>query len=265
MPELPDVHMLGRYVDSTVIGRTIRHVHVDHRDLVLDRLSPQALGASLAGKRMVGTARWGKHLFVALHPRPHLRMHFGMTGNLVAGKLTDDRLPEHARVVFELDDRWRLVYVSQRMIGEVGVVDDPETYVREQDLGPDALRVDVNTFVDLFKGRRGSIKTALMDQHVLAGLGNVYVDEVLYQMHWHPRTRQSQLGPGDLRRLHLRIRRVLNRAIDAGADPHNMPHTWLITHRRRGRPCPRCNDTIQRIEISGRGTYYCPTCQGEPS
>jgi formamidopyrimidine-DNA glycosylase len=131
------------------------------------------------------------------------------------------------------------------------------------DLGPDALRHgrSFEVFRDALAGRGGTIKAALMAQDTLAGIGNVYSDEILYQAYIHPKTPVAMLNARDFRKLHRCMIKVLETAIERKVDVGRMPRTWLLPHREDGRPCPRCGERLKTLIISGRTSYVCEGCQ----
>jgi len=167
------------------------------------------------------------------------------------------------RLALHFANGYRLAFVSQRRLGRVALADSPEAYARQAGLGPDALtEIDVPTFHRRFEGRRGSLKSALMNQRILAGVGNIYADEILFQAGLHPKTAVSDLAYHELARTCGALRRVLSAAIEARATPADMPRGFLLPRREQGAPCPRCGTPIERIRVSGRSTYLCPECQG---
>lgn len=215
----------------------------------------------LVGKAFEHTHRHGKHVFVSIEDDDRwLRLHFGMTGEPRAWKGEADPDPEHVRLRADFEDGWHLAYLCSRRFGQIGIVNDPEAFVQREDLGPDlrSLVDDRARFHDVFAERRGGVKSSLMNQHVAAGLGNIYADEVLFQARIHPETGAPAMGDGDWDEVRRSARHVVERAIEARADPDRMPRSWLIGHREEGATCPRCGATIQKLSVSGRPTYVCP-------
>lgn len=261
MPELPDVEIFRRYVDAHALFQPIEEVRVINRT-VLHRISPRRLMKTLKGSMIVGTHRHGKVLFARLEDHGgYLVLRFGMTGFVSYGKDGGD-LP-HVRVLLQFSHGAALAYHSQRMLGEVEVTETIDDYLEDRNLGPDAWRIGQQEFHTLLDGKRGAIKNALMDQRFLAGLGNVYCDEILFQARLHPRIRIEDLSRQAIDRLYRSVNRVLETAIRCQADPVRMPRTWLTPHRGRdGARCPRCRSRFQRLSICARTAYVCPTCQG---
>lgn len=259
MPELPDLVAMERYVKSTALHQRVLSVDVG-RTYVLHDLPPERLVRALKGHRFEGVRRHGKNLLVETDGGPWLRLHFGMTGNLSYFKHHDEK-PEHTRVLFSFETGYHLAYVCQRMLGRVSLEDGPDEFVRKEDLGPDALGVGWADFRDIMEGRRGMLKSTLMNQSIIAGLGNVYADETLFQAHLHPETTIDQLSPDRLEELYHAMRDVLNTAIQRGSDARELPETYLVHRRGEGAPCPRCSSSIARVKINQRSTYFCPRCQ----
>lgn len=264
MPELPDVEVYRRIAEDRALGRKIAKVSIGD-DRLLKDVSAGTLRQRLAGGRFIATDRRGKHLFLSLGDRGWLRMHFGMSGRLVVVS-EDEDLPDYAELTVRFDDGGALVYAAPRKIGAIGWVDDPSLFASEQGLGRDAFepRLTAEALGDLLSGRRGMIKSALTDQELLAGIGNVYADEALFQAQIHPRARADKLSPDQVAALADAIHHVCDLAIKHGADPSRMPDSWLLPRREAGAACPRCGGTLAETEVSSRTTVFCPSCQKAP-
>lgn len=261
MPELPDVELFRKYLESTSLRQRIDRVDA-FDDRILEDISPKALHDALVGHRFDSTMRHGKYLFTRHAEDRWLVLHFGMTGYLQYLDEEKD-LPSHTRVVFSFENGKSLAFVCQRMLGHVAVTEDPEEYVRARELGGDALEMSRAEFVAALGGRHGSIKSALTNQSIIAGLGNIYADEVLYQAKVRPDSRLRDLDEDDLAGIYDRMHEVVDRAVDSEVNVSRMPDTWLLPHRREGEPCPRCGAAIEVRKMSGRTAYFCPSCQPE--
>jgi formamidopyrimidine-DNA glycosylase len=265
MPELPDVELFKRYLDANALHRAIAEVTVlDTR--ILHAISAGDFHSTLTGACLVDTRRHGKHLLARLGDGEWLAFHFGMTGGLQCFDAAK-RAPRYSRVVFTFADGGRLAYTSMRMLGKVGVVEDADVFLIEEELGPDALDDALSPagFSErLGKGRRG-VKAALMDQTVIAGIGNVYSDEILFQARLHPSTPVSKLDDRARRALFDASRRVLETAIRLGAGSEQflerLLDDYLLPHRVKDGVCPRCGGAIHMLKASGRTAYFCPACQ----
>jgi formamidopyrimidine-DNA glycosylase len=268
MPELPDVELFKRHLDTTCLGRTVRQVTVSDAR-ILSGISPSEAGRRLCGVRLAESRRHGKYLLVGLDPPGCLTLHFGMNGSLkhFAEGESD---PPSDRLRFDFADGHHLAYVNPRLFGGVGLATDADGFIAEQGLGPDALdpRFDLAAFKRALTGRRRDVKSLLMDQAVVAGIGNIYSDEVLFQAGIHPRTRSDRLTDEAERRLFSCIKEVLQIAVAASAGAERLvdrlPETFLIRHREKGARCPRCGAEIAAVKFAGRTAYCCPRCQSEP-
>lgn len=263
MPELPDVEVFRRYLESTSMRQSIAHVHVEAPGL-LEETSAQGLGRALKGRRFVDTRRHGKYLFAGLDSGSWLLLHFGMTGYLDYARDSNEA-PEHTALRIDFVNGARLAYVSQRKLGRVRLIDDIRHYIEHQGLGPDVASLSEEHLRKLIRSHHGMIKPFLMNQETLAGLGNVYSDETLFHAGIHPKAKLDDMSDDQIGRLHRAIGRVVSRAIDAGVDVSRMPESWLLPNREEGRTCPRCGGTIRQIHAAGRTAYYCPGCQPQPN
>jgi formamidopyrimidine-DNA glycosylase len=259
VPELPDVEAFRRHLDREGLHRRIDRVHALDPRGVRD-VSRQRLSRSLVGEELTSTSRRGKHLFAATSGKDVLVLHFGMTGHLDFAEGDADP-PRHERFRLDLADGGRLSLVDQRRLGFVSLTSDVEAYCAANDLGPDALDLSPGDLKQRVGGGRGGIKSLLMDQRVLAGVGNIYSDEILFQARVDPRRPAATLDENEVRRLHRQLRRVLLTAADRDADPARFPRGWLLVHREDGTACPRCGAPIRKVRLVGRGAFFCPGCQ----
>jgi formamidopyrimidine-DNA glycosylase len=212
------------------------------------------------GKRFESTRRHGKHLFVGLDGAGWLTVHFGMTGSFVYFK-ENAQGPAHDRIVFELDNGYKLAYVNPRLFGRVGLTGNIEAFLRARELGPDACTIPVADFVQRVGSKRSAVKSALMDQSLIAGIGNIYSDEILFQAGIHPKRSTGDLSEREVREIHKALRKVLGKAIEKHADPRKLPRSYLLPHREEGARCPGCSGVVEKVKVSGRSGYCCPTCQ----
>ncbi|MEU6258768.1 DNA-formamidopyrimidine glycosylase family protein [Streptomyces sp. NPDC047043] len=260
MPELPDVEGFRRVLESCAKGRVVRRVEV--RDAgVLHGVSPRRLRDALEGRRFTEPERHGKWL-LAHTGGPTLLLHFGMTGLLLCAR-PEDAVEPHDRVLFTLGAGRQLRYRDQRKLRGLWLADDETDVARLlDDQGPDALAVDRAEFETALHARRGRVKTVLTDQSVLAGLGNLLADEILWRSGLDPSHRASDLTEAELSRLYTHMRRTLRSAVTAGRVPPR--NSWLTGHRDAPDPtCPRCGTHLRRSRMAGRGTVWCPRCQGD--
>jgi formamidopyrimidine-DNA glycosylase len=259
VPELPDVEVYRRRLENAGLRRRVERVRLPD-PTVLRGVSRNRLARALRGHELVDTARRGKHLFAPTSGSATLVMHFGMTGVLEVGDADPEPAP-HERVRLAFRDGGILRLVDPRKLGFVTVTDDVEAYCRRHGLGPDAMSLGVGDLRRMAREHRGGVKALLMDQSLVAGVGNIYSDEILFQARIDPRHRADELDDAEVRRLHRQMLRVLRLAADRGADPSRFPDGWLLRHRDDHAPCPRGNGEIRKIRLGGRGAYYCPACQ----
>jgi formamidopyrimidine-DNA glycosylase len=259
VPELPDVESFRRYLDRTSLRQEISRVRVLD-PACLKGVGRQRVARALKGNRLLRTRRHGKHLFAGVSGSGWLVMHFGMTGRLEYGDARDP-VPDHSRVAYEFANGCRLAFVDMRKLGFVTLTGDVDDYVGAQGLGPDALALGYADLRDLLRSSRGALKSTLMDQTVVAGIGNVYSDEILFQARLDPRQPAAGLDDAGYRRLHRQVGRVLRMAADRDADPGRLPPGWLLPNREDGVPCPRGRGEVRKLKLSGRGAFYCPACQ----
>ena len=265
MPELPDVELYKRYLDKHALRQTIQRVAVNDAR-ILGALSANTFAARLRRNRFEDSRRHGKHLLVRLSREGWLTLHFGMAGNLVYFRDEADDPPyDHVRFDFEGDRH--LAYVNRRMLGRVGLADDADRFIQAEGLGPDALdpAFDLEAFTRAIEGRRRDVKSVLMDQTLIAGIGNIYADEILFQARLHPRTAVASLSARQCAELFAQIKAVLAMAIECGAGAEQfldrLPDHYLLPHRDKGGKCPRCGAAIATLKAAGRTSYFCPRCQ----
>jgi formamidopyrimidine-DNA glycosylase len=268
MPELPDVELYKRYLDKNALRQTIERVMVNDARILGD-LPADAFVSRLTGNRFEESRRHGKHLLVRLKKDDWLTLHFGMTGNLVYFRDEADD-PPYDRVRFDFVGGRHLAYVNRRMLGRVGLADDADAFIEGEELGLDALdrAFDLDAFARAVEGRRRDVKSVLMDQTMIAGIGNIYADEILFQARLHPKTPVTSLDERQRAELFRQIKAVLQTAIECGAGAEEflerLPDHFLLPQRKQGGKCPRCGSPIATLKAAGRTSYYCPRCQPAP-
>ncbi|MEX0720276.1 MAG: DNA-formamidopyrimidine glycosylase family protein [Balneolaceae bacterium] len=262
MPELPDVEIFKKHIDSTSLHKRIADAEVSDSG-VLENISGKSLEKKLSGKVIQDSFRHGKYLFLKLSKGQELSMHFGMTG-FPEYLNKDDEKPKHVRLLLNFEDGGMLAYDSQRKLGKIGLFENHEEFVEVHEMGPDALDegLDFESFHNIFKENSGMIKPALMNQSKVAGIGNIYADEILFQARLHPKTKAGKLEKSDWEKIFKAMKNVLQTAIDCKVDKSRFPDHYILTNRTKGADCPKgCGDKIQTIKVSGRTSYYCPDCQ----
>jgi formamidopyrimidine-DNA glycosylase len=286
MPELPEVETIARGLDKRISGDFIESVWLGSKPEPL-KSKANEIAATLESKRIDDVRRVGKHIVFDLVPnsvpprgkrkytksnkRPESApesaqwiVHLGMTGQLlICGP--DQRIEKHTHAIVKLTSGRELRFVDPRRFGRLSVAHGFET------TGVEPLEIDPDKFADLFRRRKTPIKSALLNQRLLRGVGNIYADEALFRAGIRPRRRAASLSRTDLRRLHLAVQRVLREAIEVGGssisdyvDANGDEGFFQLQHRvygREGKPCLVCKTPIKRVVIAGRSSHYCPKCQ----
>ncbi|MBU0679129.1 MAG: bifunctional DNA-formamidopyrimidine glycosylase/DNA-(apurinic or apyrimidinic site) lyase [Verrucomicrobia bacterium] len=273
MPELPEVETIVQHLRTCgIIGKSIEKVSVLSADCIASG-SPTRFKKLAAGARIKHISRRGKWISLSLDAGTIL-VHLRMSGSLrVLGE--DEELDPYDRLVLELTGGKRLAFRDIRKFGRAYLVQDPEEVLGN--LGPEPMSGELTekSFHEMLTTRQRQLKPLLMDQTFLAGMGNIYTDEALWEARLHPARRSELISPTESRRLFLSIRKVLEAGIrnqgtslgdglanyiSAQGEPgRNQIH--LKAYGREGLPCPRCKTPIEKIVVNQRGTHFCPTCQ----
>lgn len=259
MPELPDVENFRRYMEQNALGQVVSKVTVSD-ERILEKVSTERLQNRVSGKEFVTTRRHGKYLLAGLKKDGWLVFHFGMTGFLIYGASAEE-YPRHTRAALKFENGRFLAFDCQRLLGRLAWAQSAENFIASRQLGADALELDFNGFKKSLAGARTMVKSALMNQERVAGIGNIYSDEILFQAGIHPRLQIDRMDAHHLHHLYHTMRTVLNTATDNGADPGKFPDNYLTPYRKEGASCPICSGRIQKIKISGRTAYMCERCQ----
>jgi len=287
MPELPEVETVARQLEPELEGHGIESLEV--LDPRWSRpVPPAALAREVDGSTIEALGRRGKYLLLALDGARTLVMHLRMTGNLVLveGEEVLDpsegrRLYEgersssarHLRARFVLDDGREVWFTDPRRFGEAFLIEDADLPARFAKLGVEPLSADFTpeALGEMAAGRTAPLKSFLLDQAGVAGVGNIYADEALYRARLHPLSPAGSMKPEHLEALRDAVVAALEAGIDAGGssiddyrdgrgERGTMQEKFLV-HTREGEPCLSCGGEIVRIVVSGRSTYFCPSCQ----
>jgi len=266
MPELPDVAGFKSYLDANALHQRIERTSVaDGR--ILEEVTGAKLARELKDASLEKTRRHGKFLFAAASSGTWLVLHFGMTGSLRCGRgrgaEADD---DHAVLVLHFRNDGRLIYRCRRLLGRVSLTTDVGRFIAAHGLGPDALDRELkpDRLAALLAGRRGALKSTLMNQSIVAGLGNVYTDELLFQCRLHPATHVDELDAEEIEHLCKVMKRMLRTAARHGGDLGELSRSWMLPRRDDQGDCPRCGSDLESLKISGRTAWYCPRCQRRP-
>jgi len=279
MPELPEVECVVRALAPLLVGRSIKSVRVLNRSTVSG--SPQQ-PTCLTDRRIEEVRRRGKYIYVALDEHMAMLVHLRMTGWLGVKSAVQfvGEQDKFVRVIFELDgpaphaqSNDLLVFRDIRKFGRVwcGWREELSALKSFNQLGPEPLDLSAAKLAARLRVRRGRLKSLLLDQKFLAGLGNIYVDEALFEAGLHPLTEARRVKTASAARLHTAIQMILQRSIKAGGSsigdylhPDGTPGWFqreLKAYGREGQPCLRCSGTIQRVVVGQRGTWFCGKCQ----
>jgi formamidopyrimidine-DNA glycosylase len=281
MPELPEVETIARGLDKRVAGDRIDSVWLGSKPEILKSPASEIV-RTLESKRIVGVRRVGKHIVFDLEDTvPPKRkkaagaspaspakaqwiVHLGMTGRVVVSEAGEEIL-KHTHAILQLASGRELRFVDPRRFGRLSVA---QAFAAP---GVEPLQVELERFVKLFKGRKTPIKSALLNQKLLSGVGNIYADESLFRAGIRPRRRAASLTHEELRRLYLAVQEVLKEAIALGGssisdyvDADGEEGFFQLQHRvygREGEPCLVCKTAVKRVVLGGRSSHYCPKCQ----
>jgi formamidopyrimidine-DNA glycosylase len=283
MPELPEVETIRRQLEPEVMGSRIESLEVlDPR--WTEPVPAAQVERTVSGRRVEAMRRRGKHLLMGLEGGLWLVMHLRMTGNLVLSdrehRLGKPRLYESPsdvrflRVVMRLDDGRELRFTDARRFGTGVVIADAalDDYLRDRaGIEPLSDELTAEAIGALAEGRRAPLKSFLMVQSGIAGIGNIYADEALHRARLHPLSPAGSMRPDHWEDLREGIVETLEAGLsnggasiddyrDARGGEGSMQDEFLV-HTREGEPCPRCGEAIRRIVVGGRSTYFCPGCQ----
>lgn len=290
MPELPEVEVTCRRIGPLLVGRRIHSVETT-ADSYFFLTPTKSLKNRLRGQQVVGLKRQGKYLVGQMEDGSRLLLHLGMTGQLFSSEASSVRLlsatarsslsPEeqvafrpdsHTHLWFQFDDHGPDVFFRDvRKFGKVRLLDEGKSDPRLDRLGPDALGVDGPLLFRASRGRKVSVKALLLDQSVLAGVGNIYADESLFRAGVRPGRGASRLTRRECEKIADALRQVLQRSIETGGSsisdyvsPDGRDGGYQderMVYARSGEDCLSCKTTIRRRVIAQRGTHYCPFCQ----
>jgi formamidopyrimidine-DNA glycosylase len=260
MPELPEVRAAAKLLEKAATGKTVAAVKTFHPSL-RRRLSPQRARAAV-GQRITSVERQGKHQLLHLQKGDTIVIHFRMNGDWEIGT-TKDPIHRHTRAAIELKDGTRISLVDRRALSSITIDREGESSLPKLGLDAASPKLSAAHLREVLAKRTIGIKPALMDQSILAGLGNIYAAEALWLAELSPKAKANKVTMAQLEQLVDAIKFVLNpksklatRYTDKGAAKHR-----LAVYDREGEVCRRCGKKIDRIVQAGRSTYYCPGCQ----
>jgi formamidopyrimidine-DNA glycosylase len=270
MPELPDIVVLARSMNEALCGRVIREVVVNQPKCL--NIAPDELGRRLAGRRFESFEQRGKWILARLDDGSTLAFNLGMGGEMVLHRSDEIPDPARERVVLRFADGEQL-WIHHWWFGHVHYIPPGEVEQHPQigRLGIEPLNDEftVERLANMLAGKRGRIKSYLLDQSFIAGIGNVYVQDTLWLARLHPERRANTLSDDEIAALHRAIRHVLRTGIEAGGGPgekdvYGQPgryDTRLQVGYRTGKPCPDCGTIIEELRVGQTTSYICPHCQ----
>ena len=271
MPELPEVETIRRQLEPEITGARIADVAVfDER--WTRPVPPREVEDLLRGRTIDAVERRGKYLLLRLEGGRTLAMHLRMTGNLLLVDETTD--PPYLRAQLQLEGGRRLLFTDARRFGHAVVLDDAELdeyFAARLGIEPLSDSLTAEELCRRAAGRRAPLKSFLLNQLGVAGIGNIYADEALHRAELHPLSPAGSMKPEDCERLRVGIVEALEAGLRSGGasiddyrdsrgEQGAMQDEFLV-HTREGKPCPRCGAEIRRIVVGGRSTYFCPSCQ----
>jgi formamidopyrimidine-DNA glycosylase len=277
MPELPEVETIRRELEREVVGKRIKTVEVTGARSVRRHASVDELPERLEGHKITGVERRGKYLLLRLDSGDLLVVHLGMSGQLLRANGREP-LPKHTHVVLTFTQSGQLRFCDPRTFGEIFVT-TPDELTQEApelaDLGPDPVETPISwtTFAERLLTRSTKLKPLLLDQRFLAGLGNIYTDEILWAAGLRWDRPANSLSSQEIRRLYRALVETLHDAVKHRGSTlpdqqyvglNGKPGGYQEYHKvynREGQPCRRCRHPIERAKVAGRSTFYCPACQ----
>ncbi len=290
MPELPEVETTVRDLKKKVLGRTFIDAWSDFPKIVKKPASFEQFKKEIKEKKIQDVWRRGKNIIFNLSKGYFLLIHQKLTGHLLYGKwekkekrwqaiisgpLTDDPMNRFLHLIFWLDNGYQLALSDLRKFAKVEFQkkEDLLNSKEFQELGPEPLEKDFTfeKFKQALRQAQGKIKQVLMDQNIIAGIGNIYSDEILFEAKIHPFKEVSKLKGGELKKIYQAIREILPKAIEVGGESisdfrrisgeRGGFDSLRMVYRREGERCRRCGTIIKRVKLGGRSAHFCPNCQ----
>lgn len=273
MPELPEVETVKNELSPHIVGRKITDVVLLWPGLVKEP-SAEEFRKRLTGQKITGISRRGKYMPVSLSSGESLIMHLKMTGSLLVQEASDEE-PRFARAILRLDNGTDVVFRDPRKFGVLRLVKDADSVIGKLGVEPFDEAFTPKRLGEILTARKAPVKILLIEQELIAGIGSMYADEALFAAKIYPLRPGSSLTDAEIKKLHTEIRRVLREGIKnkgASVDTYYRPdgsrgsahEQFKVAHRYK-EPCPACGTPIQRIKIRGRGSYFCPECQPDPT
>lgn len=275
MPELPEVETVVKGLDPLIRNKKVTEVEIREKNMIAyPKNNIKAFKKDLLGAKIEKVKRRGKYIIIELNNYKNLVIHLRMTGKLLVKEVKDFR-DKHTHVIFSLDDGQEIRFNNIRKFGRVYLIDrdQPEQAGGLATLGPEPLsdNLSLEDFKELFKNRRALMKSLLLNQKFIAGIGNIYADEILFRAAILPDRTADQLSESEKEAIYYNMREILQKGIIYGGTSFSdyvnafgekgSFQEELRVHQREEKKCYQCGTKIKKIKISGRSTYFCPQCQ----
>ena len=274
MPELPEVETVKETLKLKLLDRTIKNVKILYPGII-EYPNISNFQKNIIGEKIIDLSRRGKWIVIELDDY-YLLSHLRMEGKYFFKK-EEDKILKHEHVIFKLDNNIELRYMDVRKFGKMWLISKDKINeigpLRELGLEPWDSNLTINYLKDKFKNRKLPIKSLLLDQSIITGIGNIYANEILFMSRINPLATQDKLTDKDLQQIIDNTRLELDSAIKKGGTTirsytsvdgvHGLFQQELYVHGKENSNCPNCKNHITKIKIGGRGTYYCPKCQKE--
>ncbi|MBK8507019.1 MAG: DNA-(apurinic or apyrimidinic site) lyase [Saprospiraceae bacterium] len=254
MPELPEVNTVKKGFEETVLQLMITGVEV-HDSKIIRNVGSEEFVSALVGRRFVDTYRQGKYFFGVLDTGLNVLFHLGMTGDLMYYYLREER-SKYERFNIHFSNDLILGYDDLRKFSHILLLPDRNRYLKEIKLGPDALKISQQDFYQIFIGKKTTLKSVLLDQQLLSGIGNLYADEICYQARLHPASIAGTLKKQHIKRLFQLVRSILIEACEKEAYYQIYPENWFWKWRDSAQNFVEGKGTLGKMKIGGRTTYF---------
>lgn len=254
MPELPEVNTFKKYFDETALQQKIIEVIVAD-DKILRNVSKHDFIEKLTNRTFINSIRRGKYLFSELDNQHYVQFHFGMTGDFKYYEDAADQ-PRHERIAFRFADGFTLGFDCPRKFARICYIENLEEYIANIPLGEDALTISEDTFLKLMEGKKSTVKGFLLTQKYLAGVGNLYADEICFQTKIHPASKVNKLSLRQLKAIYQAMKSILHQAVYEAPYYKDYPDDWLWkAWRKEGTLAGK--GEVKIMKVVGRTTYYC--------
>ena len=254
MPELPEVNTVMKLFREHCLNKKVIQVMVKD-DLILRNSSEDEFKKLITGNKFVNTYRQGKYFFGLLENDYSVLFHLGMTGDPVY-YFKNQEAPSHERFSIRFEDGTILGYNDPRKFSNIRVLQDYQSYLQEIKLGPDALSISKNDFIEAFEKRKSSVKGVLLNQKLIAGIGNLYADEICFQSKVHPGSNIENLDSTILKTLYTNTKKILKLAVRKNAYYQIYPEDWFWKWRKESKSTAKNRWTVKKAKIAGRTTFW---------